>query len=87
MWLAKWKHVNTNGGRAMISETAIEVLDMFPTIHTSIHILATLPFSVPVTLPGTFYGGGGGSVNFCIFNLITIILTTICIDIGIFKSG
>jgi hypothetical protein len=29
----------------------------------------------------------GGSANLYIFNLITIILTTICIDIGIFKSG
>lgn len=49
VWLAKWNRVKMNNGR--IPETALEVLnvcdvDMFPAIHTLIHILATLPVSV-----------------------------------------
>ncbi|KAE9542310.1 hypothetical protein AGLY_003437 [Aphis glycines] len=49
VWPAKWNRVKMNNGR--IPETALEVLDvcdvdMFPAIHTLIHILATLPVSV-----------------------------------------
>ena len=49
VWLAKWNRVKMNNGR--IPEIALEVLDvcdvdMFPAIHTLIHILATLPVSV-----------------------------------------
>ncbi|XP_025192639.1 52 kDa repressor of the inhibitor of the protein kinase-like [Melanaphis sacchari] len=49
VWLAKWNRVKMNNGK--IPETALEVLDvcdvdMFPAIHTLIHILATLPVSV-----------------------------------------
>ena len=46
VWLEKWNHGKMNNGR--IPETALEVLDvcdvdMFPAIHTLIHILATFP--------------------------------------------
>lgn len=51
VWLTKWKRMYMNGSRAMIPETALKVLemcdiDMFPTIHNLVHILATLPVCV-----------------------------------------
>lgn len=51
LWLTKWLRVNKNDGRSKIPKTALEVLevcdkDMFPTINSLIHILATLPVSV-----------------------------------------
>lgn len=51
LWLAKGQRVYKNYGRTKIPETALDVLevcdkDMFPTIYSQIHILATLPVSV-----------------------------------------
>lgn len=51
VWLEKWQRVTRENGKSEIPETALDVLevcdrDMFPAIHTLIHILASLPVSV-----------------------------------------